>query len=229
MIYSPLSSLLRTREAALAANAQPTADGQAFVSVIENGHQVVKPSTGAAGEKFAGLAATQTSAASFLQTTAVAVETLVVPASKQLNLGRAPIAGTTQVRDEATGAPIAPDSVTGKTVDLTTAGVPSSTVVVTYRYALTVVEARSRNGDVTPGGYAGLTTGSLSLVQAGVVYTDQFDTSLDWGKANESVVLGPNGQLSTKTANPDGTVVSGAIAALPSAEYPFLGIEYDTY
>lgn len=229
MIYSPLSSLLRTKEFPLAPNAQPSADGQAMVSVMVNGVAGVQPSAGVAGEKFAGLTTTQTSAASFLQTTAVAVELAVVPGSKTITLGRAPISGTTFVRDSVTGAAVAPDSVTGKVVDLTTAGVPGASVSVTYRYALTVVEARSRNGDVTPGGYAGLTTGSVSMVQSGTVYTDQFDSSLDWAAANETVVLGPNGQLSTKTAHAAGTPLSATIVALPTVEYPFLGIDFDTY
>ena len=229
MIYSPYTSILRSKEAALALNAQLSADGQAMVTVLVAGVSGVQPSAGVAGEKFAGFVAAQTSAAAFLQTTAVAVETLVVPSSKTLSLGRAPIAGTSQVRASDTGLPVAVDSVTGKTVDLTTAGVPGTTVVVTYRYTLTVVESRSRNGDVTPGGYAGLTTGSVSLDQAGTIYTDQFDTLQDWAKVGEEVVLGANGQLTTKTANSAGTVLKAAIVALPTTEYPFLGIDFDTY
>ena len=229
MIYSPLSSLLRTRELALAANTQPSADGQAMVATLVGGISGVQPSTGAAGEKFAGFVASQTSAASFLQTTAVAVEVFTTPSSKTVTLGRAPIAGTTQVKIEATNAPVAVDGVADKVVDLSTAGVPGQVVVVTYRYTLSVIEARSRVGDVTPGGYAGLTTGSVSLVQAGTVYTDQFDTSLDWGMAGESVVLGPNGQLSTKTANANGAPVSSYIVSLPTTDYPFLGIDFDLF
>lgn len=229
MIYTPLSTSLRSKEANLAPNAVLSADGQAMVSSINAGVAGVGPSTGAAGEKFAGFVAAQTSAAPFLQTTAVAVEVFTVPSGKQLTLGRAPIAGTTQVKDQTTNAPIAADGVSGKVVDLTTAGVPGSTVVVTYRYTLSVIESRSRNGDVTPGGYAGLTTGSVSLVQSGTVFTDQFDTSADWAKPGEEVVLGANGQLTTKTVNATGTVIKCAITALPNVEYPYIGIDFDTF
>ena len=152
MIYSPLSSILRTKEFALALNAQPSADGQAMVAVMVNGISGIQPSAGVAGEKLAGFVNAQTSAVPFLQTTAVAVEKFVVPGSKLVVLGRAPIAGTAFVNDVATDTPVVPDSVTGKNVDLTTGGVAGSTVLVTYRYALTVAEARARNGDPTPGG-----------------------------------------------------------------------------
>jgi hypothetical protein len=229
MIYSPLSSILKTKEMALAPNAVLSQDGQAMVSVMVNGKAGVQPSAGAPGEKFAGFLNTQTSAVSFLQTTAVAVERVVLPGSKTVTLGRAPIAGTTFVRDVVTGASVAVDGVTGQVVDLSTAGVPGAELDVTYRYNLTVVEARSRNGDVTPGGYAGLTTGSCGLAQSGTIYTDQFESGLDWAAPGETAVLGANGQLSTKTAHPTWTAVQGTIVALPSVEYPFLGIDFDTY
>lgn len=228
MIYSPLSAILRTKELALAPNAQLSADGQALVGSLVNGVAGVQPSTGAAGEKFVGFVFSQTSAVSFLQTTAVAVENATVPGAKTITLARTPIAGSVLVKD-STGAVVAADSVTGKVVDLTTNGVAGSAVSITYRYALSVVEARSRNGDVTPGGYAGLTTGSVAMAQSGTVYTDQFDTAADFGAAGETVVLGPNGQLTTKTAHAAGTPLSCTIVALPTVEYPFLGIDFDTY
>lgn len=228
MIYSPLSSILRSKEFALALNAQPSADGQAMVSVLVAGVAGVQPSDGVADEKFAGFTNTQTSAASFLQTTAVVVEDVVLPSSKAVTLGRAPIAGTAIARDKDTGVVVAIASVVGKVATIS-AGTAGQNLSITYRYNLTVVEARSRNGDVTPGGYAGLTTGSVSLVQAGTVYTDQFDTSADFAEVGAKIVLADNGLITTDTVNANGTPISGAIVGLPSVDYPYLGIDFDTY
>lgn len=228
-IYSPLSTVLRSAELPLTAAAVIAAEGQALVSTMVAGVPGVAPSAGTSGEKFAGFVNTQTSAASFLQTTAVAVEQFVLPSGKTMTLGKSPVASTTLVRNSATGAIVASDSVTGAVVDMTTNGVAGTTYDVTYRYTLTVPQSRARQGDTTPGGYAGLTTGTVSVLQAGTIYTDQFSTLADFGPAAEKVVLAANGQLTSLTINSSGTVISGAVRALPSVDFPWLGIEFDVY
>jgi hypothetical protein len=112
-------------------------------------------------------------------------------------------------------------------VDLTTNGTVGHTVNVTYRYTLTVPEARAMNGDVIPGNYAGLTTGSVGVIQAGTIYTDQFDSAVNW-QAATAVELGASGIL-TNQGGASNVVVPCTIIAIPTVDYPFLGLEFDAY
>ena len=223
MIYSPLSFYTRSVEKRLATGAVLTAVGQPLVASMEGGHQVVSVSAGVAGESFAGFAIAQTSAVPVVPTTHVKVETVVVPATGIVTVAKAPLAGTTAAVRTDTGATVAVASVTGTAVDLAVASA-GLTVRVIYRYTLTVAEARSLVGDVQPGGYSGNTYGLIGCAQEGVIYTDQFDTSVDFNTAT-SLKLDTGGLVSNQTGA--GVTINARVVATPSADYPFLGIEFD--
>lgn len=227
MIYYPLSNPLRTREFTIKSGATISQSGQALVGSMSGGIHGVSPSTADTGQNFVGFVWPQTSAVPFLQTTAVKVETFVVPAGKTVTLAKTPVSATTLVYNVTAGAAVTADSVTGAVVDLTTNGTIGSTVNITYRYTLTVAEARSLNGDVIPGGYAGLTYGQVGVLQAGTIFTDQFDSAVNWLAAT-AVELAAGGTL-TNQGGASNVVVPCSIIAIPSVEYPFLGIEFDAY
>ena len=227
MIYSPLSTYPRTAEFPLAATAVPAQEGQALVRSFSGNTFGAAISTGAAGENFLGFLIAQISAVPFQQVTAVKTERFTLPAApKTITLSKTPIAGTTFVFNITTGVVAAPDSVTGNVVDLTTAGLAGNIYDVTYRYNLTVLEAKSRNGDVVPGGWNGYVTGTVSDVQGGRIYTDQFDSSKNWALST-AVKLGANGLVTDQSGA--GTAINSSIIAVPTVDYPFLGIEFSAY
>lgn len=227
MIYTPLSSATRSKEFPLAAGAVLAADGQAMIRSQVGQVFGVTPSAGAGGEMFVGFLSAQTSAVPFLATTAVKVERFVVPAGKVLTLSKTLVASSVFVYNVTGSAAVTPDSATGTTVDLTTNGTVGSTVDVTYRYNLTVAEARARNGDPTPGGYAGLTTNTVGIWQAGTIYTDQFDSSKNYAAAT-AIELAAGG-LVTDQSGTGNVAIPCTVIAIPSVDFPFLGLEFDAY
>lgn len=221
MIYHPLSQHIRSTEYPLAAGAVISADGQALVGSNVNGAFGVGPATGQAGEVFVGFVLTQTSAAPFLEQTAVKVEKQVVPASGTITLSFAPLASSTSVIDTTTGAAVSSPTVSGHTVSGLTAG---DAVTVTYAYALTVSQAIGLMGNAIPSGYAGSLLGSVGCSQGGKIYTSQFDASKNWAAAT-GVKLAANGQLTDQTGS--GVAISALIVAIPNQDIPFLGIEFN--
>jgi hypothetical protein len=227
MIYHPLSTATRSKEMPLSATAALAQDGQAMVRQQAGLTFGIGPAAGTAGEKFVGFLVAQTSAVPFLQTTAVKVERFVVPAGRVLTLSRTLLASSAFVFDVTAGAAITPDSATGTTVTLTTAGVIGNTVEVTYRHNLTVNEARTMNGDVQPGGYAGLMTRTATVWQAGTIYTDQFETGQNYTTATD-IELSAGGLL-TSQAGAGNVVVPCTIIQVPTVDFPFLGLEFSAY
>lgn len=230
MIYTPLTTAIRSREFPLAASAVLAQDGQAMIRNMVGQTFGVIPSSGSAGEVFVGFLSAQTSSIPFLQVTAVKTETFTLSAGKTLTLSKLPNASTTLVYNVTTSAVAAPDSVSTVTgvVDLTTAGIVNNVYLITYRYSLSVLEARARNGDVTPGGYAGLTTGTCGVIVSGTIYTDQFDTSKNWAAAAGATVKLSAAGLITDTSG-SGVAISSAVIAAPSVDFPFLGLEFSAY
>ena len=221
MIYHPLSAHIRSTEYPLAAGAVVSADGQALVATNVGGAFGVGPSMGTAGEVFVGFVLAQTSAAPFLEMTAVKVEKQVVPASGNVTLAFTPLASSTSVLDETTGTAVATPTVTGNVVSGLTVG---DKVQVTYTYALTVSQAIGLMGNAVPSGYAGSLLGSVGCSQGGRIFTSLFDTSKNWAAAT-GVKLGANGHLTDQTGS--GVAINAIIIAVPNHDVPFLGIEFN--
>lgn len=227
MIYTPLSHNIRSNEFPLAASAAPAQEGQAMIRSFSGNQFGAALSAGAGGENFLGFLIAQVSAVPFLQVTAVKTERFTLPATpKTLTLSKTPVSATTFVYNITTGAATSPDSVTGAVVDLTTNGVATNVYDVTYRYNLTVTEARSRNGDVVAGGWNGYVTQTVSVMQEGRIYMDQFDSSKNWAAAT-SVKLAANGLLTDQSGS--GVAIPSTIIAVPTVDYPFLGLEFSAY
>lgn len=221
MIYFPLTKIVDSSEAVVAAGASITAEGQALIRVLAAPASGVTPSNGAANEIFAGFAVMGVSAAPLPALYATKKESFLVPASGIIQLANTPVSGQLAVYDVTAGAAVAAPTVVGSTVTTLTVG---NRVDVTYKYALTVVQSRALQGDVQAGGYAGAYVGQIGVFKRGTIYTDQFDASTDW-RAATSLKLGANGQITSQTGS--GAAIPGAyVVALPTQEVPFLGIEF---
>lgn len=222
MIYFPLTKIVDSSEAVLAPGAAVTAEGQALIRVTAAPAQGVTPSLGAANEIFAGFSLLGVSAAPLPALYASKVESFTVPGSGIVALAKTPVAGQLAVFDNTAGAAVATPTVVGNTVTTLTVG---NTVTVTYKYALSVIEARALQGDVQPGGYAGSYVGQVGVAKRGVIYTDQFDAAVNWAAAT-SIKLAAGGQV-TNQSGATGVVLTGAyVVSTPSQEVPYLGLEF---
>ncbi len=144
-----------------------------------------------------------------------------MPATGNVTLQFAPVAGQTFVFDNTDDAAVASPTVVGKQVTGLTVG---NEVTVTYKYPLTVVQARALVGDVQPGGYSGAYVGQIGLIKRGLIYTSEFDSSKDWAAAT-GIKLAAGGQVTDQSGS--GVALTDAlIVAVPGTEVPFLGIEF---
>ena len=97
------------------------------------------------------------------------------------------------------------------------------TVIVTYRYALTVQQAELFVGDGVAGGYSPSSVlYSTGVIERGVVFTSDFDSSQNWGAGNIANMTGAAGGL--VTINGGGCAISGTVYQVPTTDIPFLGI-----
>ncbi len=221
MIYGPLSKYPDSSEAAVAPGIVINAEGLALVRAKGAQSAGVLPSTGTSADVFAGFSLAGTSAAPFAEGFTNKIESFVVPATGAVTLQFAPVANQTFVFDNTTDAADATFTVAGKLVSGLTVG---DEVTITYKYPLTVVQARALVGDIQPGGYSGAYIGQIGLVKRGLVYTSEFDSSKDWAAAT-AVKLAAGGQLTDQTGT-GVAITSCLIVATPGAEVPFLGIEF---
>ena len=221
MLYLPLTKIVDSSEAVVAPGVIIAAEGQALVRAVGAPASGVAPSAAASGnEIFAGFAIAGVSAAPLQPAYNVAVETYTVPSSGIVTLNFTPVAGQLAVIDNTTGAAVATPTVVGQTVTTLTAG---DSVTVTYRYALSVTQAQALVGNTQPGGYAGLVVSQVGIAKRGVIYTSEFDASKNWAAAT-GIKLAAGGQITDQTGT--GAVVNGYVVSVPTANVPFLGIEF---
>ena len=222
MFYMPKTSLFDAEEGVLSKNAAITAEGQALVATADG----LKPAEGTAGEVFAGFACQRVSAAPFLEDYYVRVEELTVATAGSLVLQREALSQeVVGLIDVDTGAAVEGETtVSGKTISNSNL-TEGMNVRVTYRYAISVVEAKSLMGDLQPGGPSGAMVGQIGFISRGIVYTNWFDTSKDWSKAT-GIKLAANGMITDQTGT--GVAIKGYVLAdgIPSSMYPFLGIKF---
>jgi hypothetical protein len=109
------------------------------------------------------------------------------------------------------------------------AGDNGKAVVVSYRYELTVAQAQAMYGDAYPGPRAANMLGTCGVIVEGIVYTDQFDTAVNWAAIDtrtsaETLVGVANGRISV---NATGTDMDGFafVYEAPTVGSPFLGLE----
>lgn len=220
MIYFPFTKGVDSSESKVAPGAIINAEGIALVRV--NGAQAdgVQPSTGNGTDLFVGFSVAGTTAAPFPEGFFNKVETLIVPASGAVTLQFAPVTGQTAVFNITTNAPVATPTVVGKQVTGLATG---SEVRITYKYVLSVVAARAIYGDVGPGGYSGAYVGQIGVMRRGVIYTAEYDASVNWAAAT-AVKLDAGGLVTDQTGS--GVAINARIIAVPGDEVPYLGLEF---
>jgi hypothetical protein len=221
MLYLPLSKFSDSAETVVAPGAVISAEGQALVRAVGAPASGVQPSMAAnANEQFVGFAFAGLSAAPLAALYANKVETLVVPFSGKVALEFTPVAGQVFAFDFTAGAVVASPTITANQIGGLTSG---HTVQITYKYALTVIQSRALQGDIQPGGYAGAYVGQIGLIKRGVVYTSEFNASVNWSAAT-AIKLAPNGQLTDQSGT--GAIINGYVVSVPGEEVPYLGLEF---
>lgn len=96
-----------------------------------------------------------------------------------------------------------------------------------YRWALSRQNRISLFGDAQPGGYSGGVVGQIGCIQsAEILYTDQFDTTVDW-RCGHVVHTLATGQLTTSASADKGIALPGiTVLEAPSHDIPYLGIMF---
>lgn len=229
--YLPFTRAEQSTEMIVAPGAQFLAEGQAAVVAQGATSAGVMPSTGTASDVFVGFVFAGTSAAPFSEPYYNKVEQFVVPSTGIVTLSLTPIAGQVSTFDTTTDTFTAAPTVSGMNVSGLTAG---DTVNVTYKYALTVIQARALFGDIQPGGYIGNYVGQIGVITRGTIWTSEFNASGNWaaaGSAENVVVLAANGQLTLGTPGTAGAaplaVPNAIVIGIPGQEVPFLGLTFD--
>jgi hypothetical protein len=200
----------------------PSESGLAYIRVAgANGKAALKPSTGAASEVFAGVAILdKIAAASSVRWMLPAV----VPASSPYTVTLPDALGisnlTVYAADGVTALATTTDYTVAGNVLTFVAGHAGQTVYLCYNYTLSPTQLQFMG--VSPIPSAASLIGSIAVAKGLVnAFVNNFDASKVFA-INDSVTLGANG-LFTKGGT--GTVIGHVIGA-PTAQDPFLGIEY---
>lgn len=221
-----LSKFESSAEVLVAPGSVITAEGQAMVRLAGSTAAGVLPSAAVPNttEIFVGFAIAGTSALPFPEMYASKVEAFIMPASGVLTLQLTPTNGQIFVYDNTTGAAIPASAYTVVANKITvTSPTAGDSISVTYKYALTVVQRHALYGNTQPGGYAGATINQVGLVKRGLIYITEFDNSVNWAAAT-AVTVAANGQVTDQSGK--GAVIPAVVVALPSVDYPFLGLEF---
>lgn len=218
MIHTNLSVISRSNERKLATGATLFDEGVALVATYENGELRVKPSTGANGEIFAGVAINQRQQLRTLPN----VEKVTTDADGKALLTYAPVPSTTRVPGLAEDVSVATGKFVISNNQLETA-TSNTEYVVSYTYSPSNIQAMSIQGDVLPGQAISGVMGSTTVIESGEVYTSSFDTTCDWSNPT-SVRLGANGKFTTSGT---GTVVKCLVTKAPVVGAPVLGLSFN--
>ena len=237
MINLQATRTLKTGYAPLAAGVHLEEEGQAFVSIKEEGERRVRPSTGAAGEVFAGFQISR------------AVPPHLVPKVEDFKIAkldgaavatfsaiRVPVAGKLLVRIGAAvvtdiGADAAAPDAAGKVNHVNGVfyfhdddlGKPAE---IQYHYEPTVTEAQQITGDAPHGGHPGNAQGQAGFMLVGEIATSYYDSSVDWSNCLQPR-LGPDGMLTTGGS---GTLLTNVtVLNSPSSQDEFLRLEVHAY
>jgi hypothetical protein len=221
MIYFPATRVNVSTEFPVAVGSSIPAEGLALIADNTNGVFGLKPAAGGASEVFMGIAVSQQT----VLTIATKTEAFVQPVTHQIVLAFTPVGGTVGVWDNTAQAAIATGgggwTLSGKTLTLQ-AATDGHDIYVYYKYTPTANQARAIQGDVFPGGPAGTALSQIGCARSGIVYTDQFDTSVNWNANGIVVKTAANGQFTIGGA---GTALTGVqVISPPVAGMPYLGL-----
>jgi hypothetical protein len=222
MIYFPSTRVNISRELPVAVGASIAAEGIALMADNAGGVFGAKATAGAGTDVFLGIAVSQQIALG----NQVKVESFTQGAGNTITLARTPVASTLSVFDVTAGGvvPVGAGgwSLSGKTVTLQ-AGTNGHELIAYYKFAPTAAEVRFIQGDVWPGGPAGAALNQIGVATNGIVYTDQFDTTVNWNANGIAVKTGANGQF---TIGGSGATLAGVqVIAPPTPGFGFLGLQ----
>jgi len=220
----------RAVEKAVATGATVAKEGLALVSAIENGAEVVKPSTGASSDKFVGFSlltnVTPDVLNKYVEATIPAASPYTVTIEHSSLVSGQIVANDLTAGEQLTlGDPAANDdefSVSGTTLTFNAARAGHS-IVIGYRYYPTVLEATSTYYEGSINNKAAQLFNKVAVaVGPGEFYTMEYDVTTDWS-AVADVRLGADGIL---TGAGSGTIISHRVVNVPGLSSPFLGIAY---
>jgi hypothetical protein len=226
----------KIREAKLHSSVTTIDEGAVMVGVLENGVSVANIwATGTA--TFLGFAQTRLKYPS----TVIEVEELTVAAGA-VTLKAVPTAVTQVVirnlTDNAAMSRVVALSTTPAAVitEFTIAAASRAVGVnvtengdrlrITYRRAITVMEAISRNGhgvNISPL-EANEITNTVSLIRGGEIFIDNIDATSNW-HATTAAYVGTGGVI-TATSTSSILIPDFRVTALPTPDVPFLGFEF---
>jgi hypothetical protein len=232
MIYFPKSKGQISHELPVVAGATIVAEGQCLMANTVAGVFGVQPSTASDGTKrFMGFSVSeQMTLVSFPK-----VEDFILGAGGVFVLSRVPSSGIVLVYDVTVPGTVVTanggGAGTGWTLTSNSLAISNSLIGhefrVFYRFAPTVVEAQSIQGDIRPGGPAALLLNQVGVLKSGIVYTSEYDVAVSWMTTDPVIYAGANGQVTTTAAS--SIQIKGAVISAPNASGPdgaFLGIEF---
>jgi hypothetical protein len=239
MLSEAFSKFQITAEYPISVTAGTFEEGNFLEGILENGVFVVRPSTGTSGPVFAGVAWGYFSTPA----TAPIVDLLTVDASAYTAvLSQVPTStGAIQVYlavlntanneyepgtvfTQIGSAPLTTQyTISGNTLTFNSAN-GGVKVYALYRYNLTVQQAEALVGDVISIA-APAVTNSIGIIERGKIFTSCFDTSIDWTTNPATIKLGASGNI---TVGGSGATINARVYALPTADVPFLGVQFDT-
>lgn len=200
-------------------------EGVPLSYVMEQGKAKVRPSTGAAGEVFAGCSLSRNSQSRRL--TEVLIVAVPSSAPYTVTLPHTPNASELIVRGLTLvgAAPAAGEAqLVGKELTFNAAQA-GRTFEVSMAFTPSVLESIAASGNDPVGGLASASVGVIGVIKEGDVFTDQYDVTADWagnGVDPVPVYLGADGKFTTKTGG--SLLTSVTVLQVPTAGAAFLGL-----
>lgn len=168
----------------------------------------------------------------------IVTETVVVPASgvvtlKHANLVPASVWGynatdAANLTEIPSGSPTTAQFVVNSVQGVLTlnVGLAGKTLQVRYKYNLSAIEQQLKYGGRPVNMRSNSEIGTITVIRGfGEIYTDQYDTTVDFSAA--TALYATAGGLITTTAT-DNTVIPGArVVSVPSAADSFLGLTFN--
>ena len=220
------------REKPVAPSATIAEEGVLLVYVDNGGEAAVQPCAAGAGQAIAGWAITD----AMKRLTEVVQETVTVPsAGGTVNLSNANIVASSVRAVASTTGALAEDLVsagageffmnnTNGTIAFNVAEA-DQTVVVTYRYTLTLQESLSRHHERSVNNRAQDYFSTVSVgMDTGEIHTSMYVTSVAYA-VGDSVYPAASGFISSAAGGASNPV--GVVVKVPSAGNALLGVKYD--
>lgn len=235
----------RTTSRPVAAGVGAIEEGVGLNGVLESGILKLKPGVGAANtEAFAGFALNErTAPTTFPMVLQDQTVVLIESGVRGIRIPKA-VVGTPQIRYAATNV-----ALTEYTADadalleageykITTASDGGNIIEVhaddlakklnvIYTYTPNISDLYMLGGDNSPVTFSTITgiIGETSVIEEGVVYTSNYDVTVDWASWTPAtgLKLGANGVVKTSG---NGATIVGRVVEAPTQDSPFLGIDF---